>query len=174
MDEMENGRRDWYALQVHTGSEEDVALRVLGTDGVSSLLPMERYVSRAGREMRRALMPSYVFVRCRMTPARWQALRHERDVTRILGDPYEAIPPEQMANVLALYWHGVNGTRAARRDGVTRIVGGPLLSVPHAVVRADPREGRVTVRLDLPGGAREVTLCAAFVREERDNQDNRD
>lgn len=157
----------WYALHVRTGCEEDVALRVYGIgDGIASLLPVERYVSRAGREMHRVLMPGYVFVCCVMTPDTWQALRHEKNVLRILGEPYEAIPPEQMANVLALYWHGVNGTQAVRRDGVTEIVGGPIMEVPHEITCADPREGLLTVRLELPGGTREVTVHAEFIRED--------
>ncbi len=49
----------------------------------------------------------------------WQRLRHLRGVLRILGDPYEAIPEEQMTAVMALYWHGVLGDAGGtekRRD----------------------------------------------------------
>lgn len=170
MDERQTGLREWYALQVRTGCEEDVAMSIYGLgDDTVSLLPVERYTTRTGRETHRVLMPGYVFAQCVMTPHMWQTLRHAKNVLRILGEPYEAIPLEQMTNMMALYWHGVNGTRAVRRGGVTEIVGGPLMEVPHEITCADPREGMLTVRLELPGGTREVTVHAEFIRE-----DNRD
>ena len=46
-----------------------------------------------------------------------------RGVLRILGEPYEAIPEEQMMAVMALYWHGVQGTQVVRQNGVTEVVG---------------------------------------------------
>ena len=85
-----------------------------------------------------------------------------RGVLRILGEPYEAIPEEQMMAVMALYWHGVQGTQVVRQNGVTEVVGGPLLEVTHTITCADARQGVITVALDLPGGMREVTMHATF------------
>lgn len=158
--------RCWYALHVRSGTETDVMQAIAGIGDVDALTPIETAVihtPRGRRERERALMPGYVFACCIMTPERWQQLRHTPGVLRILGEPhYEAIPAEQMAAVMALYWHCVDGTHAVRIDGVTRITSGPLLEVPHRVTCAEPRQGRVTVELDLPGGAREVTLHARF------------
>ena len=107
-------------------------------------------------------MPGYVFVGCVMNADMWQRLRHLRGVLRILGEPYEAIPEEQMTAVMALYWHGVQGTQVVRQNGVTEVVGGPLLEVTHTITCADARQGVITVALDLPGGMREVTMHAVF------------
>ena len=107
--------REWFALHVRTGEERDVALAVYGLGDADSLLPVEHYTTR-GQERERILMPGYVFVGCIMTADMWQRLRHLRGVLRILGEPYEAIPEEQMTAVMALYWHGVQGTQAKRRD----------------------------------------------------------
>lgn len=156
--------RSWYALHVRTGEESDVAMDVYQLGDTDSLLPIERYVSRGGAERERVLMPGYVFVGCMMTPDMWQQLRHLRGVLRILGDPYEAIPEEQMASVMALYWHGVNGTQVVREDGVTRVIGGAIMEVSHEITCADERQGIVTVALNLPGGTREVTMHAEFVK----------
>ncbi len=156
--------RAWYALHVRTGDERDVAMDVYQLGDTDSLLPVERYISRSGVEHERVLIPGYVFVGCMMTPEMWQQLRHLRGVLRILGDPYEAIPEEQMATVMALYWHGVNGTQVVRAGGVTQVVGGALVEVAHEVTCADERQGMITVSLDLPGGMREVTMHAEFIK----------
>lgn len=156
--------RAWYALHVRTGEERDVAMDVYALGDTDSLLPVERYVSRGGVERERVLMPGYVFVGCLMTPDMWQQLRHLRGVLRILGDPYEAIPEEQMSAVMALYWHGVNGTQVVRAGGVTQVVGGALVEVAHEVTCADERQGIITVSLDLPGGTREITMHAEFIK----------
>lgn len=161
----QDGRgRAWYALHVRTGEERDVAMDVYALGETDSLLPIERYISRGGAERERVLMPGYVFVGCLMTPEMWQRLRHLCGVLRILGDPYEAIPEEQMAAVMALYWHGVNGTQVMRVGGVTQVVGGALVEVAHEVTCADARQGLITVQLDLPGGMREVTMHAEFIK----------
>lgn len=168
--------REWYALHVRSGGEQNVLRDVAQAENLDALTPMERVVRvtpRGRRERSRALMPGYVFVRCDMTPELWQLLRHTSGVLRILGEPcYTAIPPEQMAVVLALYSHCIEGTHAVRAGGVTRIVGGPLLTVPHRVTRAEPRQSRVTVELDLPGGVRAVSIRAVFdsvdIRQRRD------
>lgn len=155
--------RAWYALHVHTGEERDVAMAVYALGDADSLLPLERYTVRGGAERERVLMPGYVFAGCIMTPETWQALRHLRGVLRILGEPYEAIPEEQMAAVMALYWHGVSGTQVVRTGGVTRVVGGALMEVGHEITCADERQGIITVAMELPGGRREVTMHAEFV-----------
>lgn len=163
---MNREMREWYALHVRSGTERDVLQAVAEIGDVDALTPIETSVivtPRGRRERERVLMPGYVFACGVMTPELWQRLRHTPGVLRILGEPhYAAIPPEQMAAVMALYWHCVGGTHAVRQDGVTRIIGGPLLEVPHRVTCAEPRQGRVTVELDLPGGAREVTVHARF------------
>ena len=178
--------REWFALHVRTGEERDVALAVYGLGDADSLLPVEHYTTR-GQERERILMPGYVFVGCVMNADMWQRLRHLRGVLRILGEPYEAIPEEQMTAVMALYWHGVQGTQVVRQNGVTEVVGGPLLEVTHTITCADARQGVITVALgralceddemlhiipashgaldaalDLPGGMREVTMHATF------------
>lgn len=163
--------KQWYALHVKTGYEEDVALDAYGVGDTDTLLPIERYTvrtSRGLRERQRVLMPGYVFVGCIMTADMWQALRHLKGVLRILGEPYEAIPADQMTNLMALYWHGVNGTKVVRMDGVTRVVEGSLMEVSHEITCADARQGVITVMMDLPGGRREVTMHAEFVVQ--DNQ----
>lgn len=154
--------REWFALHVRTGEERDVAMAVYQLGDTDSLLPVEQYSLRGGAERERVLMPGYVFVGCIMTAEMWQQLRHLRGVLRILGEPYESIPEEQMAAVMALYWHGVQGTRVVRQSGVTQVVGGPLLDVTHRITCADARQGVITVALDLPGGVREVTMHAIF------------
>lgn len=155
--------RAWYALHVRTGEECDVAMDVYALGDTDSLLPVERYILRGGAERERVLMPGYVFVGCMMTPDMWQRLRHLRGVLRILGDPYEAIPEEQMASVMALYWHGVSGTKVVRVGGVTQVVGGAIMEVAHEVTCADERQGVITVAMELPGGTREVTMHAEFI-----------
>lgn len=162
------GNKEWYALHVRTGYEQDVALDAYGVGDTDTLLPIEHYQVRTSRglqERRRVLMPGYVFVGCVMTPQMWQALRHLKGVLRILGEPYEAIPQEQMGNLMALYWHCVQGTKVQRTDGVTRVIEGALLDVPHEITCADARQGVLTVMMDLPGGRREVTIHAEFVSE---------
>lgn len=159
-----NNNLCWYALHVKTGYERDVAQNAMDGD-VLTLLPIERYTVRLGgtqKERERVLLPGYCFVGCLMTPALWQRLRHEKGVLRILGDPFVPIPQEQMTNLMALYWHGINGTRAVRRDGVTTITEGPLIEVAHTVVCADARQGLVTVNMELPGGCRDVVIHAEF------------
>lgn len=155
--------RAWYALHVRTGEECDVAMDAYRLGDTDSLLPVERYVLRTGAERERVLMPGYVFVGCVMTPDMWQRLRHLRGVLRILGDPYEAIPEEQMASVMALYWHGVSGTKVVRVGGVTQVVDGAIMEISHEVTCADERQGVITVMMDLPGGRREVTMHAEFI-----------
>lgn len=160
------GRCEWYALHVRSGTEAGVLQAIAEIGDMDALAPSETttvVTQRGRRERTRVLMPGYVFVCCVMVPAMWQRLRHTKNVIGILGEPYyAAIPAEQMAAVMALYWHCVSGTHAVRIDGVTRITSGPLIEVPHRVTCAEPRQGRVTVELDLPGGAREVTLHARF------------
>ena len=132
--------REWFALHVRTGEERDVALAVYGLGDADSLLPVEYYTTR-GQERERILMPGYVFVGCVMNADMWQRLRHLRGVLRILGEPYEAIPEEQMTAVMALYWHGVQGTKVIRQNGVTEVIGGPLLEVTHTITCADAGGG---------------------------------
>ena len=158
--------KEWYALHVKTGSEEDVALDAYGIEGADSLLPIEEFTvrtSKGERQRRRVLMPGYVFVGCVMTPEVWQALRHLPGVLRILGEPCEAIPQEQMTNLVALYWHCVQGTKVLRVDGETQVVAGALMEVAHTITCADPRQGIITVEMNLPGGIREVTMHAEFI-----------
>ncbi len=156
-------RREWYALHVRTGEERDVAMDVYQFGDTDSLLPIERYTGRNGVERERVLMPGYVFVGCVMTADMWQRLRHLRGVLRILGEPYEAIPEEQMAAVMALYWHGVNGTQVVRVGSATQVIGGAIMEVAHEVTCADERQGIITVAMELPGGTREVTMHAEFI-----------
>ena len=165
--------REWFALHVRTGEERDVALAVYGLGDADSLggfllVDQAHHVDDAvlgdhlDPRRERILMPGYVFVGCVMNADMWQRLRHLRGVLRILGEPYEAIPEEQMTAVMALYWHGVQGTQVVRQNGVTEVVGGPLLEVTHTITCADARQGVITVALDLPGGMREVTMHATF------------
>lgn len=135
--------REWFALHVRTGEERDVALAVYGLGDADSLLPVEHYTTR-GQERERILMPGYVFVGCVMNADMWQRLRHLRGVLRILGEPYEAIPEEQMTAVMVLYWHGVQGTKVIRQNGVTEVIGGPLLEVTHTITCADARQGVIS------------------------------
>lgn len=153
--------REWFALHVRTGEERGVALAVYGLGDADSLLPVE-LTRHADRSASASSCPGYVFVGCVMNADMWQRLRHLRGVLRILGEPYEAIPEEQMMAVMALYWHGVQGTQVVRQNGVTEVVGGPLLEVTHTITCADARQGVITVALDLPGGMREVTMHAVF------------
>ena len=160
------GSKEWYALHVRTGYEEDVAMSVYGLGDADSLLPVEEFTirtSKGERLRKRVLMPDYVFVGCVMSAEKWQELRHLKGVIRILGEPYEAIPREQMTNLVALYWHCVQGTRVVRIDGETRVVAGALMEVPHKITCADQRQGIITVEMNLPGGIREVTMHAEFV-----------
>ena len=166
--EHEADRKAWYALHVRTGCEEDVALDVYGLGDTATLLPIEHFMIRTAsglRERKKVLMPGYVFVECVMTPHVWQGLRHTKNVLRILGDPYEEIPDDQMTNLIALYWHCINGTKAVRVGGVPQVIEGPLLEVTHEITCADEREGTLTVLLDLPGGKREVTVHAEFIKQ---------
>lgn len=94
-----------------------MALAAYGLGDADSLLPVEHYTTR-GQEHERVLMPGYVFVGCVMNADMWQRLRHLRGCCAS-GEPYEAIPEEQMTAVMALYWHGVQGNAgspAKRRD----------------------------------------------------------
>lgn len=156
--------REWYALHVRSGAEDDVAEDAYYIHGMQAIVPKEAVSVRRGKAVRivdKILMPGYVFVHCAMSAEVWQGLRHMRGVIGILGEPYyEAIPPEQMDAVMGLYWHGAQGTQAVRVDGVTTITGGALLDIPHEITCVDHRQGRITVALDLPGGRREVTIHA--------------
>ena len=53
---------------------------------------------------------------------------------------------------------------AVRVGGVTQVVGGALVEVAHDVTCADERQGVITVALDLPGGTREITMHAEFIK----------
>lgn len=153
---------DWYALHVRTGCEPDVVQEITADGLIRALLPKERTRDRRGRLRERVLMPGYVFAGCHMDADLWQRIRHARHVLDVLGEPFVPITSMEMDSVMALYWHGINGTRARRVQGVTEITEGPLCYVPHEVVRADARVGLLIVRLALPGGQRDICVHADF------------
>ena len=155
--------REWYALHVRTGEERDVAMDVYALGDADSLLPIERYVSRSGAERERVIMPGLCVRRLLDDAGHVAAASAPARRAADTGRPIRGHPEEQMSAVMALYWHRRERHAVVRAGGVTQ-VSRRGEEVAHEVTCADERQGIITVALDLPGGTREVTMHAEFIK----------
>lgn len=100
---------DWFGAWVLTGQEERLLPKIAAAPGVKeALLPMEALWQLKGgqwSQVKRVLIPSYIFVRCAMTSLTYYAIKDTPGVIGWLGkDTYwpGTIPDEQMAPLIAM------------------------------------------------------------------------
>lgn len=153
----------WYVLQVLTGQEEDVAIK-LRRRGVESLVPREYVVQRKGgkwKQRPRLLLPGYVLIHTDYSPALYFVLNAVPGIIRILGNNGTPIPLTELEED---YW--TQGDWQPSRvhfhaDGTWSILSGPLLKIPLLQIeRVDRRQRRARVRLQV--GAMAVTKDLAI------------
>ena len=148
----------WYALQVMTGTEREVARSVSKTAN-AVLAPEETFFERRGHrlvEKTRQLLPGYVLIQLAdLTADTYYNLLAEKSVIRLLGKEGTALPqpiPEtEMETILAICDSEDAPTMldAAWTDKGVTITG----ELPRGVTitKVDARQRRVTATLRLHG-----------------------
>lgn len=155
----------WYALQVVTGREADVAA-MLRRCGIQAIAPA---VARSERKdglwvtVVRCAIPGYAFVRCTMTTPLYYHLTRKPHVLRLLGGAeYTAIPDDQARWIEALSAAAGHATEtstgAVDEAGEVQITGGPLLGLRDRIIRIDARRRRATIAIELYEDTYEVDL----------------
>ena len=177
----------WYALQVMTGKETDVAAR-LRKAGIHATAPARAAIERRGGRLevtRRALLPGYVLVECDMTVQLYYHLARKPFVIRFVNGPGQVaapIPDEQMRAISGLMLRydsaleaGVSrGRRTA--DGSIEIISGPLTLIDKAdIIKMDARRNRATIRITLYDETYETDMALTIDDDTNtDNTDNAD
>ena len=152
----------WYVLQVVTGQEEDVAIK-LQRRGVEPLTPKEYVIQRIGgkwRQRLRLLLPGYVLIHVDYSPHLYLILNVIPGIIRILGGS----TPIPLTELETEYWTQGDWRPSRVRfqpDGTWSILDGPLLKIPPIQIeRIDRRQRRARVRLQV--GAITITKDLAI------------
>lgn len=141
---------DWYVLWVETGREEETARRLRALEHpLETLCPAQALWRRRGGEWtlkRQLIFPGYVFLRCRMDPGVYCAVKALRGVLGWLGcdSPWPTtVRQEEMDVVLALAGGADPGAvlanprpdRRQRRGYGTLTIHGKTYRVPYNVYK---------------------------------------
>lgn len=158
----------WYAAQVMTGKESDIAAD-LREGGINASAPRRMMLERRlgqWHEIVRTLFPGYVFARCEMDAAAYYRITRTPGVIRLLGKDNgvlpEPIPDEQMHAVMVLM--GCESAALSlsfgtmRRDGTPDIRVGPLAPLADKIVRYDRHRRRATIEIDLMNEKKRIDL----------------
>lgn len=167
---------NWYALQVLTGKEAEIAAR-LRRSGIQAIAPdvirVERKDGSWGMVARRAI-PGYIFLRARMTTLLYYHLMGKPGVIKLLGvgeGHYTAIPDEQMKWIAALgeiYGAHPDQTSHATRceGGEYEITDGPLLALRDKITKIDMRRKRATVAIELYDETYEIDMAVEAMTDD--------
>lgn len=156
--------KEWVALHVLTGAEEDVVYSLRALPGLTALAPMERVTLLKGGKPRaklRIVLPGYVLLNWEPDADLWHYIRKLGGVIRFLGDwPPSVIPEEEIGVMLALDAHCATHkpAPAIREDGRTRIVDGPLEPYSGMITAVNARAGRARMEVKLLGETHTVTM----------------
>lgn len=164
---------NWYALQVATGREADVAA-MLRRCGIQAIAPaVARHERKDGHWLVaiRCAIPGYVFARCQMTTPLYYHLTRKPGVIKLLGQTgahYTALPPDQVAWVEALHQAcGADSTRISHgqvgADGAIEIVDGPLLAFRDRITKVDARRRRASIAIEIYDDIYEVDLALDII-----------
>jgi transcription antitermination factor NusG len=151
---------NWYALQVMTGKEQDVAAAIRRI-GIQAIAPEEQMLERHGGEwktIRKTLIPGYVLIHADMTVTLYYNLSRKPHVIKLVGGAGEkmaSIPDEQI-----MIFHGLMprsddpayGISHGRKGEGGRIefTSGPLATMdPARILKVDARRRRATVEIQL-------------------------
>jgi len=146
----------WYALQVLTGREQDVA-EMLRRTRIQAIAPEEQVFERRGGEwhtVRKTLLPGYVLIHVDMTVRLYDNLTHKPYVLALIGsagDRFAPIPDDQIQALLPggdPLWGCSRGRRG--EDGKIEILGGPLHGIDAArIIKIDAHRRRATLGIQL-------------------------
>lgn len=143
----------WTALQVLTGTEQEVLAKLNALPDVEAVAPIETVVHRKEGQRRavsRPMLPGYVLMQWVFDGDLWHRVQRICGVIRFLGGgtPH-VIPEEQMTVFLALCAHCASGqpAPAVREEGRTQITGGALVPYSDRITAVNARAGRA--RLDI-------------------------
>lgn len=156
--------KQWVALHVLTGAEEDVAYSLHTLPDVVALAPMERIVQRKHGKPRaklRPVLPGYVLLNWIPEADLWHSIRKFGGVIRFLGGwPPGVIPAEEMDVMLALdaQCKTCKPAPAIREGGVTRITAGPLEPYSGRITAVNARAGRARMGIKLLDEPHTVTM----------------
>lgn len=156
--------KEWYVLQVLTGSECEVRRQLQG-QGYHAIVPQSiELIRRGGRwhELPRVLIPGYVFVELCYSNEEHYKLKAVSCVIRLL--PKERPTPLSGAEVTWLYRIGQQLLRPSRVDlsgSVPVILEGVLTEFQDALIRIDRHRRRAYLTLPVLGEQKEICLSIA-------------
>jgi transcriptional antiterminator RfaH len=155
----------WYAVHTKPRQEERVRTWLEGRRGLPVFLP--RTEERRRRRSRRVtavepLFPSYLFVRMRLEPRSWHAVRWAPGVRQIVGtgETPAAVPQEVITTLKErCRADDVIDWRPSLRTGMpVRVVQGPFAGIEGILDRPSGRGERVRVLLSLLGTTSPVEM----------------
>jgi len=161
-----DSRRKWYVAQTKPRCETRVMGHLLRRAAdVETFLPrIELVRRRAGGRVAvlEPLFPGYVFMRMRLDPMSWNAVRWTPGVRRVLGNagwPVEV--SEELIDTIAQRMAGLGFVRIGLNLTVgmrVRVMTGPFAGLEGVFERPTSRAGRVRVLLDLLGAPRRLEI----------------
>lgn len=170
----EQVQRNWYALFVVTGDEDNVKERLLYKLNQSDLkvvVPKRRLRERKGGiwdTKIRTLFPGYILLNGEIQIKEYELLKNVPGVIKLLGD--KNMPVEiswyEMDIIKRLICDNevIECSSIKLENQKIIVVDGPLLGLDGHIETIDKRKGRAKVRLNLMGEPRMVELSIAMVQ----------
>lgn len=155
-----------YVLHVQTGNELKIH-RELRRQKLEAYVPEENALLRKDgkwQEVRRILMPGYVFISLELSAQLYYKVRAVPGVIRFLGSPPEPVSEQEQQHMEWLLNDGevIEPSEGIIKNGRVVITSGKLAGMEGQILHFNRRQKRATALVSIFGKRHEVTLSVRF------------
>lgn len=168
-----NNKEEWYAIFVLTGEEDNVKerLKYLFKDKFRIFIPKRKLRERkkgSWRYVIRTLFPGYVLVNGSIGINEYYSIKDIPGIIKLLradDGPLRIDENElEVLNRLTCNNEIIGTSSIFYKDGLVKVIDGPLLSCEGLIESVNTRKGRAKVRLDFLGQERIVELSVSIIK----------
>jgi len=165
--------KDWYALFVATGDEENVKERVKYRfqDKLDIIVPKRKLKERKDGKWSvkiRTMFPGYVLLNGEINTEDYYNMKGIPGIIKLLrnGESLLKIDRNEIEIINRLTYNDetIGYSNVLIENGHVMVVDGPLLSLEGYIVSINSRKGRARVRLDFLGEERTVELGVSILQ----------
>ena len=164
----------WYAIQVMTGKEDNIAGK-LKKQGIRALVPKENRLIRTGglwTQREYILFAGYVFLNMNYNAENYYKVKGIPGVIKFLGDSGN---PSRLSYLEAEWINLLTGadntpieptTVKVQKDGTFKIVNGVLEKLENRIVKYDKRSRKATFEITICNEKKEVQLSIIVLEDD--------
>lgn len=170
---MDSVSKNWYAIFVLTGEEDNVKERLQYRfgDKYRITVPKRKLRERkdgSWRDIIRVMFPGYILINGTFDVEEYNKFKNVPGLIKLLCSGYEPIRIPQVEidiiSRLVVNDDTIDFSRIFIENGKVTVVDGPLLSMEGQILSVDKRKGRAKVRLQFLGEERTVELGVSVLR----------